>query len=83
MNKILVEVYVPIAQRTIEIRLPVHLALSEALRLIAKLARELTDGEFTPNGETTLCRRDDGSVIRAGGTVYGAGIRNGSRLLLI
>lgn len=83
MNRILVEIYVPIAGRSFEVFLPIHLAGYEALRLIIKIAADLTDGLFVSSEETALCRKEDGSILNLNQAIWMLGLQNGNKLTLI
>lgn len=83
MNKIIVEIFVPIAERSFEAFLPSHLAGYEALQLVIKIAADLTGGLFVANDETALCRMEDGSVLSLNQPVWKMGLQNGDKLSLI
>ena len=82
MDKVLVEVYIPVLDRSVEAFVPPELWGSEALALLKKAA-DMSDGRFVPNEQTTLCRREDGMILNINLSVYELGIRNGSQLMLI
>lgn len=83
MNKILVEVHVPVAGKSFDMFIPTHLMLHEAMLLIKKIAMEMSDGLFVASSETTLCNRSDGSILNINLSVYELGLKNGSKLMLI
>ena len=83
MNKILVEIMVPAAQKCFEAFLPVHLSGDEALQLIIKIAVDLTGGLFVANEETAVCRKEDGSILNLNLSVRELEIKNGDKLVLI
>ena len=83
MNKILVEINVPIAQKTFEIFLPAQMLGFDALPLIIKSAEILTDGIFMASEETILSRKDDGSILDLNLPVWRLDIKNGDKLILI
>jgi len=83
MNKIMVEIFVPMAGRSFEAFLPSHLAGYEALGLIVKIAMDLTGGLFIANEETVLCRGEDGAILSLNQPVCKMGLQNGDKLLLI
>ena len=65
MDKVLVEVYIPVLGRSVEAFVPPELRGSEALALLKKAAADMSDGRFVPNEQTTLCRRSAGRCGRA------------------
>ena len=83
MNKTIVEIVIPVAQKTFEAFLPMHLSGFEALALIAKIAEETTDHLFIADDETTLCREEDGSILDLSLPLWRQGLKNGDKLLLI
>ena len=83
MDKVLVEVYIPVLDRSVEAFVPPELRGSEALALLKKAAADMSDGRFVPNEQTTLCRREDGMILNINLSVYELGIRNGPQLMLI
>jgi len=83
MNKIMVDIEVPIAQRVFEVLLPAHLCGFEILSLVIKLVVELTDGIFMESDETILCGKEDGSILDLNVPIWMSGIKNGDRLVLI
>ena len=83
MNKIMVEIQVPVAQKSFELFLPIHLRGFEALKLITKLAATLTGGLFTASNETILERKEDGSILDLNLPIWKLQIKNGDKLVLI
>ena len=83
MDKILVEIYVPLLDRSFDMFIPVSLPAYEVLELIKKAVTDLSDGQFIANENTILCHREDGSLINVNLSVYELGIRNGSKLMLM
>ena len=83
MNKTLIEVYIPIAGKTYDMLIPTHLLLHEAVKLIKKIATEMSGGLFVANDETVLCNRNDGSILNINLSVSELGLKNGSKLMLI
>jgi len=83
MEKVLIEIYVPVLERSFEIFIPLSAPMHEVLELIKKAVRELSDGRFHADENTTLCHREDGTIININMSVYELEIRNGSKLMLI
>jgi hypothetical protein len=83
MNKVLVEVYVPVEQKTYDLFVPVHITLYETLQMIVKIVTEMSGGLFVPNEETTLCSRTDGSILNVNLTIHELGLQNASKLMLV
>lgn len=83
MEKVLVEVFVPVLERSFDIFIPLHSPMYEVLELIKRAVKEMSDGRFVVNENTTLCHRDDGTIVNINLSVYELEIRNGSKLMLI
>lgn len=82
MNKITVEIYIPVLNTAMDMFIPTHLLLKDVLEMIKKIVFESSDGRFIPDPATTLCRKD-GAILDINLSVSELNIRNGSKLLLI
>ena len=83
MDRVLVEISVPVAQKVFEAFLPTHLTGFEALPLIIRTAEDLTGGLFAACSETTLSRKEDGGIIDLNLPVCRLSIKNGDKLVLV
>lgn len=83
MDKVLVEVYVPVLENSFDFFIPLQSQMSEVLELMKKGVVELTDGVFISDETSCICHRDSGAIININKSVLELGIRNGSRLMLI
>ena len=83
MDKVLVEVYVPVLDRSFDIFIPLRSPMFEVLGLIKKAVKEMSDGRFIANENTVICHRENGTIININLSVYELEIRNGSKLMLI
>ena len=83
MNKVLVNIYVPILNVAYDVFVPVQLQLFEVIGLVKKAIADLSEGRFIPSEETTLAFRSNGSILNVNRTVYELNIGNGTKLLLI
>lgn len=83
MEKVLVEVFVPILNHSYDIFIPLRSPMHEVLELIKKAVSEMSDGRFVANENTAICHREDGTIININLSVYELEIRNGSKLMLI
>ncbi len=83
MNKVLVEVFVPVINERYDVFIPNTSQMSEVLELLKKAVADLSDGRFIPTEETAVCYRENGAIINVNMTVYELGIHNGSKLMLI
>lgn len=83
MDKVLVEVYVPVLHRSFDMFIPLQSQMHEALELMKKAVADLSDGQFVPSESTVICHREDGTIININLSVYDLEIRNGEKLMLI
>ena len=83
MSKRLAIIEVPVAQKTFEAFLPLHLTGFEVLGLLTRIAGDLTDGIFVPGDDAALCRKDDGAMLDLSMPIWKLDIKNGDKLVLI
>jgi hypothetical protein len=83
MRKVIVEMFIPAANQTVDIFLPELLPLREAVKMAGKAASDISDGLFQSDGDTVICRRADGAILNGNLTVYELKIKNGARLMLV
>lgn len=83
MDKILVELYVPILEASYDVFIPPQPQMADVLQLMSKAVMELSEGRFVPNDSTALCDRMTGSILDVSKTALELNIKNGSKLMLI
>lgn len=83
MEKVLVEIYLPIADKYFDVFLPLKSRMYEVLQLLNKVVPELSDGLFISGEDTIICDRSDGSILNINMTIKELEIRNGTKLLLM
>lgn len=83
MDKILINVYVPIINESYDMMISPVIKTSELLTLVKKAVSELSDGRFIANTNNVLCLRNDGTIININLSAFESGIENGSKLMLI
>lgn len=83
MNKVLVNVYVPMLNNSYDVFIPLQSQLFEVTELIKKAVFELSEGQFMPTGETVISLKSTGEIPDANRTVFELGIENGAKLMLI
>ena len=83
MKKYLVDVYLPSINRHYDAYLPSDRQIHEVTKLLAQIAEKLSDGEYVSTVDAMLMNAESGEPLERGVTVYGAGIRNASHLILI
>lgn len=83
MDKYLIELFVPAANKTYDVFIPKNIQIFEIITLIAYQVENLSEGQFKKSPDTILCFRDTGSIIDMNRLVSELNIKNGTRLLLI
>ena len=83
MDKVLVEIFLPAANASYDVRIPLHSRMSEILQMVSKLLGDLSAGKYLPADDSVLCDRDSGEVLNINLTAAESGLRNGSRLMLV
>ena len=83
MNKALVNVYVPILNRSYDVFIPIQSQLFEITELVKKAIFELSDGRFLPSRDTVLALKKSGKILDLNSTVFDSEIGNGTKLMLI
>ncbi|MCL2813452.1 MAG: hypothetical protein FWD23_02510 [Oscillospiraceae bacterium] len=83
MKKYLVDVYLPAVGAHYDVYLPAGKRVGEAVSLLAGIMESLSGGGFKSRADPVFLDADGGEPIDYGISVYDAGIRNASRLILI
>ncbi|WP_413306415.1 methyltransferase [Bacillus sp. 1P10SD] len=83
MNKVLVEIFLPAANRSFDVYLPLESKMSEVLVLVSTLLSDLSDGKYKAMGNPVLCDTSSGIIFNINMAVAELGIQNGSKLMLI
>lgn len=82
-NKILVELDIPIIERTFDLNIPVNKKIGTVKRLIEEELVELTDHAYIIAESTNLYSKDTGDIYDVNKTVRDTDLKNGSRIILI
>ena len=83
MDKVLVEISVPVAGRSFDVFIPQTSKMSEVVMLVSKSLAELSAGKFKPDYSTILCDSESGKIFNINLSVYELEIKNGSKLMMI
>lgn len=83
MNKVLVNVYVPMLNKSYDMFIPAQSQLFEVTELVKKAVAELSEGQFIPSQETVLAFKKSGAIPDINRTVFELEIGNGTKLMLI
>jgi len=83
MKKYLVDVYLPAAGKHLDVYLPTGKQVGEAIALLVGIAEPLSGGSYKGTPDSVLLNAQTGEPLNRNDTVYDAGIRNASKLILI
>ena len=83
MKKYLVDVYLPASGRHYDVYLPTGKQIGEATQLLVNIIESLSGGSYKGTPNTILLNANSGEPFSRSDTVYDAGIRNSSKLILI
>ena len=82
-RKILVEVYVPAAEESFDVYIPLESKMSQVTDLVSKAMSDLLYGKYIACNDAVLCESKTGHIYDINTVVAELGLKNGSRLLLI
>ena len=83
MDKVLVEIYIPILEKSFDAFIPKELSIAQVIDLLNEILFSLSiDYEIT-QPDTVLCERETGIVYSSNQMVHETRIKNGSRLMLL
>lgn len=83
MKKYLVDVYLPASGRHYDVYLPAGKQIGEATQLLASIVESLSGGSYKGSADSVLLTAKEGEPLNRSDTVFDAGIRNASKLILI
>ncbi|MBP0971553.1 MAG: hypothetical protein J5753_05880 [Oscillospiraceae bacterium] len=83
MNKIIVQVYLPVNGITYEIRLPDNMYVRDVTDVLSELFSEIAKGFYSSCENNVLCFREQGESLPQDRTLRELGICNRSRLMFI
>lgn len=82
-NKILIQVEVPMIEKTYDLYIPVNKKVGTIKRLIEEAVQEITDDEYKPSESTNFYSKETGMIYDVNHTVRDTDLKNGSRIILI
>lgn len=83
MDKFLVEVYVPVLEKKFEMFLPANSKLYYVVKTMCRYMDSLEENYRFGNMDCVLTNSQNGVIYDHNMTVYEAGIKNGSKLILM
>lgn len=81
-DKILLEVCLPAAGRSFEVRIPRQLKVARATDMLVDFLRRRDEG-YIPAKESVLCDMESGKAFDSNAFVGGVGLHDGSRVMVI
>lgn len=83
MTRILIDVYLPAAQKSYDILIPADMYLAQVTALVSEAISQLTESLYSADKASILCDRESGEILNINMTAWNLGLRNGSKLMLI
>lgn len=83
MDKILVEVYLPSAELTYDVYIPIESKISEITQLISNAITDISDNKYKKGVDITLCDFLTGKEYNQNTKVFETNLENGSKLMLV
>ncbi|MCM1190293.1 MAG: methyltransferase [bacterium] len=83
MDKILVEVYVPVVEASWDMFIPREAKMYEVLDMIKTAVSDLSGGRFLADENTAVCYRQNGMILNINLSVKELGLKNAAKLMLI
>ncbi len=83
MNKYLVDVYLPASGQHFDVFLPANKLIGEVISLLVDIVVPLSGNCFERTADTILINAVNGEVYNFNITVFDAGIRNSTKLILV
>lgn len=81
--KYLVEVYIPAAQKTFDMRIPATSRMGEITSLVVALAADLSEGSYKATKQSILVDAQSGNMYDVNMTAMAQGVQNGTQFILI
>lgn len=83
MNKVLVQLYLPVTGARYDVRLPEMLSVRQATEIIAAFFKGMMGGAYIPDDCSSLCDMETGVIYNVNSSVESLKLKNGAKLMLI
>ncbi|MBR7039288.1 MAG: hypothetical protein IKI21_08585 [Oscillospiraceae bacterium] len=83
MERIIVQVYLPVNGKWYDVRLPEEMYVHDAAEVLAELFTEAARGFYSRSDVNILCFRETGHSLPQDKTLKELGIQNRSRLMFV
>lgn len=82
-NKILIELDIPLIEKTYDLYIPINKKIGTIKKLIEESLVELTDNAYVIKEETNFFSKETGKMYDVNLSVRETDLKNGSRIILI
>ena len=82
-EKILIELHLPAIQKQFDVKIPKHISVDQATKMLICLFEEMEQGEYIPAMEAVLCDYESGRTLNINASVESLNLHSGSKLMLI
>lgn len=83
MNKIIINVFVPLIDDSFDIKVPINLDMSVVLEQIQEAIVELSNNAYVVNSDAKLYEKSTARLINTNNIVKFSGLKNGASVMLI
>ena len=83
INKALVEIQVPAAEKTFDVYIPLDCKMGVVLKLVSKCLSQLSNNKYESDDNSVLCDAHTGIIFNNNLFINELGIKNGSKIILI
>lgn len=82
-NKILIELEIPLLEKTYDLFIPINKKIGTVKKLIETSLQELTGTDYEIREDTNFYSKDTGEIYDVNKTVRDTDLKNGSRIILL
>lgn len=83
MNKVLVEVYVPVANIRYDVYIPLESKINEIASLLSNVMSDLSNHKYIPGEVVTMCNYLNGKEYDKNLRCFETDIENGSKIMIL
>ena len=83
MDKVMVEIYIPVTGSRYDVLIPKTLSVSQVTQLLSGFFTGMIGGAYIPDENAVLCSMDSGKIYSVNSSVEDLHLKNGSKLMLI
>ncbi len=83
MNKVNIELVVPVMEKSYDVLIPVNKKIIDLIYLLNKAINEMSDGYYPMSNKLSLIEATSGLIYDLNATVKDCKIMNGARIILV